>query len=93
MESPTGAGAATTLDCKNYALEHGFDPLDDRVVFAIDPQGKSSDFYNNSGSSMSVLSNRFSEIVHKEVFDKAAIINWHIEYELDLMYEALGLLE
>ena len=89
VERPYGNGPATSLDCKQYAAEKGFDTPDSKVIFALDPTGNASAYYGTSGHSVSVVTNRFTEIVHKEVFDKPSIIYWHIEYELDLMFEAL----
>lgn len=89
VESPYGNGPATSLDCKQYAAENGFGKPDSKVIFALDPTGKAGAYYNHTGNSVSVVTNRFTEIVHKEVFDKPAIIYWHIEYELDLMFDAL----
>jgi glutaredoxin len=87
-------GAPTAPNCAAYAEKYGLE--ESEVIVAIDPiKEQALQFYeaDQSGSivvSLSVVTNRFGEIVLKNSATEPGAMEWQIRHELEKMWEELG---
>ncbi|NUN13158.1 MAG: hypothetical protein HUU55_05930 [Myxococcales bacterium] len=75
--------------CNAYAAKYKL-PLD-KIVVAIDPAKKSLIYYETNVVSLSVFTNRFSEITNKAETNNADALVWSLDFELKKMCTDLGL--